>query len=121
MTTTESVGKLAKNLNNVLDKTDSQRMANDLQEIMRNLNDITTYVDTLTKDEKLKRKLMTTVSDIDKAMVDLSNAMTLVNKMTPEQKTQIECIVSDTAETTRNLKKFSEKLNKRFLIFRLLF
>lgn len=121
MTTTESLGKLSDNLNNILDKTDSQKMAEDLQVIMRNLNDITTYVDTMTKDEKLKLELMTTVRDIDKAMKDLSNAMTLVNKMTPDQKTQIEHIVSDTAATTANLRKFSEKLNKRFLLFRLMF
>lgn len=121
MTTTQEVGQLAKNLNNVLNKTDSQKMAEDLQIIMRNLNDITTYVDTLTKDDKLKLQLLTTVKDIDKAMVDLSNAMSLVNKMTPDQKTQIENIVSDTVVTTGNLRKFSEKLNKRFLLFRLMF
>ena len=121
MTTTESIGKLADNLNKVLDKTDSQKMAEDLQIIMRNLNDITTYVDTMTKDDNLKLELLTTVRDIDKAMKDLSNAMTLVNKMTPDQKTQIEHIVSDTAVTTSNLRKFSEKLNKRFLLFRLMF
>ena len=47
--------------------------------------------------------------------------MTLVNKMTPDQKTQIEHIVEDTAQTTANLRKFTEKLNKRFLLFRLMF
>ena len=30
-------------------------------------------------------------------------------------------IVEDTSETVANLKKFSEKLNKRFLLFRLMF
>jgi phospholipid/cholesterol/gamma-HCH transport system substrate-binding protein len=121
MNTTESVGKLAKNLNNILDKTDSQKMAEDLQIIMRNLNDITTYVNTMTKDDKLKAQLMNTIKDVDKAMCELSNAMTVVNKMTKEQKAQIENIVSNTAVTTSNLRKFSEKLNKRFLLFRLMF
>jgi hypothetical protein len=41
--------------------------------------------------------------------------------MTPENKTELETILEDTKITTQNLKKFSEKLNKRFLIFRLLF
>ena len=121
MTTTESVGKLAKNLNNVLDKTDADKMAQDLQIIIRNLSDITTYVDTMTKDEDLKLQLMTTIKDIDKAMCQLSTAMSMFNKMTPDQKTQIENIVSDTAKTTSNLRKFTEKLNKRFLLFRLMF
>ena len=121
MTTTESVGKLAKNLNNVLDKTDADKMAQDLQIIIRNLSDITTYVDTMTKDEDLKLQLMTTIKDIDKAMCQLSTAISMFNKMTPDQKTQIENIVSDTAKTTSNLRKFTEKLNKRFLLFRLMF
>ena len=30
-------------------------------------------------------------------------------------------IVNDTSVTVENLKKFSEKLNKRFLLFRLMF
>ena len=41
--------------------------------------------------------------------------------MTPENKTELDAILEDTKVTTCNLRKFSEKLNKRFLIFRLLF
>ena len=36
-------------------------------------------------------------------------------------KENLKQIVEDTTVTVSNLKKFSEKLNKRFLIFRLLF
>ena len=39
----------------------------------------------------------------------------------PNQASDLKRIVSDTVVTTSNLKKFSEKLNKRFLLFRLLF
>ena len=44
-----------------------------------------------------------------------------IDKMSPEEKEQFGNIIKDTAETTKNLKKFSEKLNKRFLLFRLMF
>lgn len=121
MSSTESVGKLAKNLNKVLDNTDSKKMAEDIQSIVQNLNDISTYVSTMTKDEKLKSQLMTTVKNVNKAMSDLSNALEVVNGMTPDQKCQLHQIVEDTSATTSNLKKFSEKLNKRFLLFRLMF
>ncbi len=121
MSSTESVGKLAKNLNKVLDNTDSKKMAADIQSIVQNLNDISTYVSTMTKDEKLKGQLMTTVKNVNKAMSDLSNALEVVNGMTPDQKCQLHQIVEDTSVTTSNLKKFSEKLNKRFLLFRLMF
>jgi len=121
MSTADSVDKLAKNLNKVLDNTDSKKMASDLQAIVQNLNEISTYVSSMTKDEKLKTQLTTTVKNVNKAMSDLSNALEVVNGMTPDQKCQLQQIVEDTSATTSNLKKFTEKLNKRFLIFRLMF
>lgn len=121
MSTTDSINKLSKNLNKILDNTDAKQMASDIQSIVQNLNDISSYVSSMTKDEKLKTKLMTTIDNANKAMKDVSSALEVVNSMTPEQKCRLQQIISDTSVTTHNLKKFSEKLNKRFLIFRLMF
>lgn len=121
MSTANSIDKLSKNLNKVLDNTDSKKMAADLQSIVQNVNEISTYVSSMTKDEKLKKDLTTTVKNVNKAMSDISNALEVVNGMTPDQKCQLQQIVEDTSVTTSNLKKFTEKLNKRFLIFRLMF
>ena len=121
ISTANSIDKLSKNLNKVLDNTDAKKMASDLQSIVQNLNDISTYVSTMTKDEKLKQQLNATVSNVNNAMSDISSALELVNGMTPDDKKAIEQIVEDTSVTTSNLKKFSEKLNKRFLLFRLMF
>ena len=121
MSTADSIDKLSKNLNKVLDNTDAKKMASDLQSIVQNVNDISTYVSSMTKDEKLKKQLTTTVNNVNKAMNDISNALEVVNGMTPDQKSQLQQIISDTSVTTGNLKKFSEKLNKRFLLFRLMF
>lgn len=121
MSTADSVGKLSNNLNKILDNTDSKKMASDLQSIVQNVNEISTYVSTMTKDEKLKTQLTTTIKNVNKAMSDLSNALEVVNGMTPDQKCQLQQIVEDTSVTTHNLKKLSEKLNKRFLLFRLMF
>lgn len=117
----DSFGKLAGNLNKVLDKTDSKQMAEDIQAIVHNLNDISTSVSYMTKDEKLKAQLLSTINNVNKAMADVSNALELVNGMTPTQKCQVQGIIKEAATTTHNLKKFSEKLNKRFLLFRLMF
>lgn len=121
LSTASSLDKLAKNLNKVMDNTDSKKMASDIQSIVQNLNDISTYVATMTKDDKLKAQLTKTVNNVNKAMSDISNALEVVNGMTPDQKCQLQQIVADTSVTTSNLKKFSEKLNKKFLIFRLMF
>lgn len=121
LSTANSLDKLAKNLNKVLDNTDAKKMASDLQSIVQNLNEISSYVSTMTKDEKLKNQLNSTINNINKAMSDISSALELVNTMTPQDKRAIQQIVEDTCVTTGNLKKFSEKLNKRFLLFRLMF
>lgn len=121
VSTTEAVGKLSKNLNKILDNTDAKQMATDMQSIVQNLNDISTYVNSMTKDNKLKQQLIDTISNVNRAMNEISNAMALVNDMTPDQRKQIQQIIKNTSVTTCNLKKFSEKLNKRFLLFRLMF
>ena len=54
-------------------------------------------------------------------MSDISATLETVNKLTPENKTELQTIIDDTKVTTCNLRKFSEKLNKRFLLFRLMF
>ena len=121
MSTADSVDKLSKNLNKILDKTDAQAMATDLQVTAKNVKEITTYINSITKDEKLKKELTSTVCKVNKAMADISSALEVVNQMTPEDKKSIEQIVKDTSASTKNLKKFSDKLNKRFLLFRLMF
>ena len=75
----------------------------------------------MTKDEQLKKDLKNTIANTNKALNNVSTALASVNKMTPENKTELDTLLEDAKVTTCNLKKFSEKLNKRFLIFRLLF
>ncbi len=88
---------------------------------MHNLNEISASLATMSKDEKLKKQLTGTIEKVNKAMSDISSSLEIVNTMTPEQKCRVQQIIKDTSVTTHNLKKFSEKLNKRFLIFRLMF
>lgn len=123
MSSVDSVDKLSKNLNKVLDAADAKKMGSDLKIIVSNLNEISTNVAAMSKDEKLKTQLTDTVGKVNKAMSDISSALTVVNgdNMNPGEKLQLKQIIENTKVTTCNLKKFSEKLNKRFLLFRLMF
>ena len=75
----------------------------------------------MTKDEQLKKDLQYTLASTNMALDNVNTTLSSLNKMTPENKTELDAILEDTKVTTCNLRKFSEKLNKRFLIFRLLF
>ena len=96
-------------------------MAEDIRAITHNINEISAYVNSLTKDEQLKKDLTRAINNVNNAMCDISRTLAAVNKLTPENKSELEKIIDDTSETTSNLRKFSEKLNKRFLLFRLMF
>ena len=120
--TADSVDQLARNLNKIIgNDAEAQKMAEDIHEITHNINEISAYVNSLTKDEQLKKDLTRAVNNVNNAMCDISKTLAAVNKLTPEKKTELEQIIDDASSTTSNLKKFSEKLNKRFLLFRLMF
>ena len=57
-------------------------------------------------------------------MAEVATALDTVNRVNPanpNQASDLQQIVKDTVVTTSNLRKFSDKLNKRFLLFRLMF
>ena len=53
-------------------------------------------------------------------MCEVSNTLETINGNDGD-KESLKQIITDTSATLSNLKKFSEKLNKRFLLFRLMF
>lgn len=121
-TTADSVDKLAKNFNKIMgNEEEAEQMAKDIKTISHNINEISTFVNSMTKDTRLKKQLTETVENANKAMVEITTTLATVNQVTPENKTQLQKLLEETTATTCNLRKFSEKLNKRFLLFRLMF
>lgn len=122
ISTSDSVDKLAKNVNKIIgDEKQSEQLASDLRASIHNLNEISASVNSMTGDEKLKSDLKSAISNANQAMMQVSTTLEAVNQLTPEKKTQLSKVMDDATVTTSNLRKFSEKLNKRFLIFRLMF
>lgn len=144
---TENMTKLSANLNNivgdakfkenVMDTTNSIKTTSEefskllknskLQDSLVNLNsttkdisDITKYVNTLTKDENFNNKMEETVVNLNDLMVKLSKITDSVEDLTTDEKESIKQIISNSNEASEDLKKFSKKLNKRFLLLRLL-
>ena len=93
--------------------------AEDLNGIVHNLNDISSAVNQMTHDENLKKKIVDSVDNLNITMCEVSRALETVNGK--GDKESLKQIINDTSDTLANLKKFSEKLNKRFLLFRLMF
>ena len=124
LSTADSVDKLAQNLNKVMDASDAEETGKNIKIIAQNLSQISTSVNSMTSDEKLKSQIRDAITNANEAMVQMSTALETVNYVNPASQTQasdLKKIVDDMVCTTANLKKFSDKLNKRFLLFRLLF
>ncbi len=124
--TADSLGKLSHNLNKIMDAADAEATGKNIKIITQNLSQISESVNAMTSDGKLKSQLTSAITNINSAMAQMSTALETVNNVnaSPKNKQQasdLKLIVDDTVCITENLKKFSEKLNKRFLLFRLLF
>lgn len=118
--TAEAVSNLSKQLTPIIGAVDAKEFAEDLNAVMKNLNEISTSVNRMTKDEGLKNKISTSIDNLNVTMCEVSTALETINGEGGDQE-GLKQIINDTSSTVSNLKKFSEKLNKRFLLFRLMF
>lgn len=117
--TAEAISNLSKQLTPIIGAVNSKEFAEDLNGVMNNLNEISSSVNSMTKDEQLKNKVVTSIDNLNITMCEVSKALQAVNGK--GDKENLKQIMSDTTVTVSNLRKFSEKLNKRFLLFRLMF
>ena len=117
--TAEAISNLSKQLTPIIGAVNSKEFAEDLNGVMKNLNEISASVNTMTKDEQLKDKVVASIDNLNITMCEVSKALQAVNGK--GDKENLKQIMSDTTVTVSNLRKFSEKLNKRFLLFRLMF
>ncbi len=117
--TANSMNNLADKLTPILGSVDAQKFASDLNVTMSNVAEISNSVNRMSNDTKLKNNLLVTIDNVNRALCNISTTLEVVNST--KDKANIKQVMEDTATTVHNLRTFSEKLNKRFLIFRLLF
>ena len=117
--TAEAISNMSKQLTPIIGAVNAKDFAEDLNSVMHNLNDISTAVNKMAHDDNLKKKVVDSVDNLNITMCEVSKALSTVNGK--GDKENLKRIMADTTATMENLKKFSEKLNKRFLLFRLMF
>lgn len=120
-TTVVSVGRLSNNLNTIIEDKSTKEIISNLNELSKNLADISVYVNEFTDDENVKKDLKSTLTGLNQAIAGINQSLNKTNNMDEKDKLSVSSALSDTVVTARNLRQFSEKLNKRFLLFRLMF
>lgn len=117
---TKSFTRLSNNISCLMEDPQTKTTLNNIDITAKNIAELSSYVNDMSKDAQLKQYLKDSVVKLNTALDKLTITLDTVNYATEDEE-KIKQTMDDINVTSENLKKFSEKLNKRFLIFRLLF
>ena len=109
--TTDSINRLSENLNRILEDKSTEQMVQDLSETLKNVSEISAYLNEFTKDDKVSANLKDAVVKLNCVLDQLALTLDSVNEIAVEDKQKIKKTIEDAADTSKNLKKFSEKIN----------
>ncbi len=116
----KSIGRLSDNVSCLLEDPKTKSTLQNLDITAKNIAELSSYVNDMSKDAKLKKYLSQSVVKLNTALDKLAITLDTVNYATEDEE-KLKQTMDDINATSENLKKFSEKLNKRFLLFRLMF
>lgn len=121
MNSVRSIGKMSDNINKLLEDEQTKEIIANVDTTMKNVNEISAYINEYTKDEKVKEDLTKIIDNLANISQNISKVMNDYNKLDEKDKMKLKDTVKSINTITENMKKFSQKLNKRFLLFRLMF
>ena len=117
---TKSFTRLSDNVSGLLEDPATQNAITNIQITSKNIAELSTYINDMSKDANLKKCIKDSVVKLNTALDKLTITLDTVNYATEDEE-KLKQTMDDINVTSENLRKFSEKLNKRFLLFRLLF
>lgn len=121
LATANSIQKSTKQISELLADPKLKETVHLVNSSTKDISEITSYMNSVTKDPEFKGKMDGTITNLSISLEKLSKALDTVNNLSKNDEHEIKAILQDSADASKNLKLFSEKLNKRFLLFRLMF
>ncbi len=117
---TKSFSRLSDNISTLMEDPKMKSTLCNIDITAKNIAELSSYINDMSKDAKLKKYLSDSVVKLNTALDKLTITLDTVNYATEDEE-KIKQTMDDINVTSENLRKFSEKLNKRFLLFRLMF
>ena len=117
---TKSITRLSNNVSDLLEDPTTKSTITNIQITSKNIAELSSYINDMSKDANLKKYIKESVVKLNTALDKLSVTLDTVNYVTDDPD-KLKATLDDINETSANVRKFSEKLNKRFLLFRLMF
>ena len=118
--TVASVEQSSEALAELLRDPNLKLLMSDARVTSKNAAELMTYLKSSTIDNDMQGKLNESITLLNTSLKQMNAVLHDVEGATSD-KNRIRSIIKNTDETTENLNKFSNKLNKHFLLFRLLF
>lgn len=119
--TTQSIQKSSEEVSELLSNSKLQDSLININSTSKDLSEVAKYVNDLTKNEDFNNKLDQTIINLNMSITKLSQVLDTVDDLTTGEKAKLKEILDNSQEISKDMKKFSKKLNKRFLLLRLLF
>ncbi len=120
ITTTSTIRDTSKEFSKLLKNSKLEDSFENINNTTQDMSEIVRYVNELTKDEEFTGKVEETVMNLNDMMIKLGRVTESIEELTVEEKEKIKEIINNSNKASKDLQKFSEKLNKRFLLLRLL-
>lgn len=121
LSTVHSVKQSTEELNKIISDPNLKETISLTRETSKNVSELVAYFKDVAENEKLKDKLNNTINNLNSSLDKLSTLLTRTDNLTASQEENVKKIITESTEISTNMKKFSSKLNKHFLLFRLLF
>lgn len=118
--TVANIERSTTTLSELIDSSDLKGVLSDTKVTSENAAQVMTRLKQAMIDEKLPEKVTQSINELNTSLDSLSNMLSQLDEATKDDES-LKKIVNNTRETSKNLRKFSKKLNGHFLLFRLLF
>lgn len=121
ISTSESIQKSSEEISKLLSNSKLQDSLVNINSTTKDLSEVVKYVNDLSKNKDFNNKIDTTVNNLNISISKLSQVLDTVDELTTEEKDKLKDILNNSQDISKDMKTFSNKLNKRFLLLRLLF
>lgn len=119
--TTDSIRKSTQDLSDLIEKSHLQDTLKYMNSTAKDASEVSSYFNKYFHNVNVTQKMDKTVDNLNVSLENLSKTLEKVNGLSTTEENNLKEIIKNSSETSKNLKQFSEKLNKKFLLFRLMF
>ena len=119
--TADSIKVTSQNFSTLIAESKIQESLLNINTTTEDVSEVARYVNNLTKNQEFNAKVGETVGNLNNMMVKLTRIVDSVDELTVEEKEKIKEVINNSREASADINEFSKKLNKRFLLLRLMF